>query len=244
MTQPPGAPPPPGYPGNPWQTPPGGEYPPPAPQNEPPAPPYQPPAPPYQPTAPVYQPPSAPQTGFVPSQPPVSGGPVAYPGSAPPSGFPPFYPTAPAPPRRRGLLITVIVLVVLVILGGGGLAVVYLLNRGSDGIGKSSPTAAAQSFLEAIYVDQDATKAAPLVCSAARDKKKLTAKINQIKQQDQQYDTPKYTWSTLTTQSSAKDHVVISTTVTLTTANVQQASQKLKLTVVKRNGWFVCDVQQ
>jgi hypothetical protein len=32
--------------------------------------------------------------------------------------------------------------------------------------------------------------------------------------------------------------------VTLTTANVQKATQKLSLTVVKSTGWFVCDVRQ
>jgi len=37
---------------------------------------------------------------------------------------------------------------------------------------------------------------------------------------------------------------VVSTTVTLLTANVQKATQKLRLTVIKSNGWFVCDVQQ
>jgi hypothetical protein len=168
---------------------------------------------------------------------------VPYPGSAPPGTFPPYY-GPPQPRRNRGVLIAVIVLVALVVLGGGGLAIALVLNRNSDGTGKTSPTAAAQSFLEAVYLDQDAKKAAPLVCSAARDSKKLDAKINQIKQQDKQYEGPKYAWSALTTESSTSDRAVISTTVTLTTANVQKSSQKLKITVIKSNGWFVCDIQQ
>jgi type II secretory pathway pseudopilin PulG len=141
-------------------------------------------------------------------------------------------------------LITVIVLVVLVVLGGGGLAVFYAMSRSNDGTGKTSATAAAEAFLQAVYTAQDAKQAAPLVCSAARDTKKLQAKVNEIKQQDRQYDSPKYTWSTLTTESSGKDRAVLSTTVTLTTANVQKAAQKLSLTLVKSNGWFVCDVKQ
>jgi flagellar basal body-associated protein FliL len=274
MTQPP-----PGYPGNPWQSPPGGEYPPTQPASPPqpvyqppPGPVYQPPgyppaappesAPPYPGSAPPYpasvppteQPTSGyPQPGYpppypgapqYPSAPPYPGSAPPYPGSAPPAGFPPYF-GPPAPPRRRrGLLITVIVLVAVVVLGGGGFGIFYLFNRNSDGVGKSSPTAAAESFLQAIYVDQDATKAAPLVCSAARDKKKLAAKIDQIKQQNQQYESPKYTWSAFKTETSAGDHAVVSTTVTLLTANVQKATQKLRLTVIKSNGWFVCDVQQ
>ena len=248
--------PPPGYPGNPWQSPPGGEYPPPQPAS-PTGPVYQPASPTgpaYQPpTGPVYQPPGYPPAappnpaypGSAPPNPAYPGSAPPYPGSAPPGAFaPPYFGPPPAPPRRRGLLITVIVLVAVVVLGGGGLGAFYLFNRTSDGVGKSSPTAAADSFLQAVYVDQDAAKAAPLVCAAARDKKKLAAKVDQIKQLNQQYESPKYTWTPLKTETSAADHAVVSTTVTLLTANVQKATQKLRLTVIKSNGWFVCDVQQ
>ena len=248
--------PPPGYPGNPWQSPPGGEYPPPQPAS-PTGPVYQPASPTgpaYQPpTGPVYQPPGYPPAappnpaypGSAPPNPAYPGSAPPNPGSAPPGAFaPPYFGPPPAPPRRRGLLITVIVLVAVVVLGGGGLGAFYLFNRTSDGVGKSSPTAAADSFLQAVYVDQDAAKAAPLVCAAARDKKKLAAKVDQIKQLNQQYESPKYTWTPLKTETSAADHAVVSTTVTLLTANVQKATQKLRLTVIKSNGWFVCDVQQ
>jgi hypothetical protein len=138
----------------------------------------------------------------------------------------------------------VIALVVVVVLAAGGLGVAYLLHRGSDGIGRTSPTAAAQDFLQAVYVDQDPAKVAPLVCAAARDTKKITAKINEIKQQDEQYDGPKYSWTPPITQSSTKDHAVVTTTVTLLTTNVQKSTQQLNLTVIKSNGWFVCDVRQ
>jgi hypothetical protein len=267
MTQPPGAQPPPADAGNPWQTPPGGGSP--YPPHQPPTPPHQPPPsyepptyqpapqPPYHPAPPTYEPapPTAgfPQPGYGPppgsappfpgSAPPFPGSAPPFPGSAPPGSFPPYYAPQPAP-RRRGPLIAVIVLVVLIVLAGGGLAIAYLLHRNADGVGRNSASSAAQGFLEAVYVQQDAKKAAPFVCSAARDTKKLNAKINEIKQQDQQYEGPKYTWSDLATVSSTKNHAVISTTVTLTTANVQKATEKLKLTVVKSNGWFVCDVQQ
>ena len=85
---------------------------------------------------------------------------------------------------------------------------------------------------------------ARVVALCSRDKKKLAAKVDQIKQQDQQYESPKYSWTPLKTESSAGDHAVVSTTVTLLTANVQKATQKLRLTVIRSNGWFVCDVQQ
>jgi type II secretory pathway pseudopilin PulG len=142
------------------------------------------------------------------------------------------------------VLITVIVLAIVAVLGAGGLTAAYLLTRNHDGTGKTSATAAAQAFLEAVYTAQDPKQAAPLVCSAARDSKKLQNKIDEIKRQNKQYDDPKYTWTTLNTESTGKDRAVLSTTVTLTTANVQKATQKLNLTVIKSTGWFVCDVKQ
>jgi flagellar basal body-associated protein FliL len=190
------------------------------------------PPPGYQQTAP---------TGFQPVPP---GSAPPYPGSAPPDQYPPYGWPPPAPaPRRRGGLIAVIVVAIVVVLGGGAGLTAYLLNRNSDGTGKSSASAAAEGFLEAVYNDQDAGKVAPFVCSAARDSKKISTKINEIKQQGQQYEKPKYTFS-LSTDRATNTQATITATVTLTTDNEQKATQKLRLTVIKSTGWFVCEVQQ
>jgi hypothetical protein len=135
------------------------------------------------------------------------------------------------------------VVVAVVLLGAGGTIAAVLLNRDPNGAG-GKPTAGAvvQAFLQAVYVDQSVTSASPLVCAAARDTGKLTAKINEIKGQDKQYDSPHYTWQTPKTESSGSDRAVLSTTVVLTTANVQRASLDLRFTVIKTNLWFVCDV--
>jgi hypothetical protein len=166
--------------------------------------------------------------------------PPAYPWQ-PVSGPPPF---PPPPKRRRGLVLASVVLVLLVVVGGGAAAVAYTVTRNQDGTGQPSPQAAVEGFLRAVYLDQDPTKAAALVCKAARDPKKIAAKIDEIKQQDQQYDSPKYSWGTPETVRSSGDRAVLSTTVTLATANVQQSRQKLTFTLVRSTGWFVCDVNR
>jgi hypothetical protein len=160
--------------------------------------------------------------------------------SAPP-GYPPFY--APPPPKkRRGLLIALIVVAVLIMLGGGGATATYFLTRNPDGKGQATAQGAVDNLLQAMYLDQNPTKAATLVCKAVRDPKKIGAKIDEIKRQGQQYDNPKYTWTSLTTEHSTPTQAVISTTVTLTTDDVQSATQKLRFTAIKSDGWFVCDV--
>jgi hypothetical protein len=213
--------------------------------------------------APYPDPNPAPHSG-APAPYPGSGPPAPYPGSGPPApysgvpapysaapypvsaapgGYPPYF--GPPPRKSRAALITVIVLVLVVVLGGGALGAAYFLTRNPDGPGgKGTASAAVEAFLQAVYVDQDATKAAPLVCAAARDSKKLTTKIDEIKAQNKQYDGPKYTWVAPKTEQSAKDRAVLSTTVTLATDDVQRATQNLTFTTIKSTGWFVCDVQQ
>jgi hypothetical protein len=199
----------------------------------------QPPADPWQAPPPGYPQP-------VPTQPavPAPWQPVNTPAPWQPVNAPPPYYPGPTPPaKRRVLLIASIVVVLLVVVGGAVAAGGYLLTRDRDGVGQPSPQAAVESFLRAVYLDQNPAKVATLVCQAARDPKKIAAKIAEVKQQDQQYDSPKYSWGAPTTEHSGSARAVLSTTVTLTTANVQQASQKLTFTLIRSTGWFVCDVK-
>jgi hypothetical protein len=140
--------------------------------------------------------------------------------------------------------VALIILVVVAVLGGSVAGAAYILTRDQDGVGSVTPQAAVEDFLRAVYVDQNVPKAAALTCHEARDRTKIRAKIDEIDQQNKQYDTPRYTWGTPTTEKSDRDRAVLSTTVTLGTANLQQATQKLRFTVIHSNGWFVCDVQK
>lgn len=262
MTQPP----PSGDPGNPWQTPPAALPPQPAPAAPVPAteappqfaappsldaPPQFAAAPP-QPEAPqqTWAPPGWPAPGTVPmSAPPLSAPPLsAPPYSAPPMSAPPGYPypafgpPLPPPRRRRGLWITLIIVAVLLVLGGGGGTAAYLLTRNPDGKGQATPQDAVDKFLQAVYVDQSPTKAAPFVCKAARDAQKLTAKVDEIKHQGQQYDNPKYAWVFVNTDHPTTSQAVVSTKITLTTDDVQSATETLKVTTIRSDGWFVCDI--
>ncbi len=203
------------------------------------------PGPPYPPSEPTQ-----PQQPYqVPVQPfpsyPTSA--VPFPASAPPGPygyFPP--PPPPSPPsKRRGVLIASLAVAILLLLcGSGGAAAWLLTHNGPGGKGQASAVEAVQGFLTAVYQDLDPTKAATYVCSAARDKKKLTNKINQIKLQNAGYDTPKYDWDTPTTEETKSDEAILSTTITLTTADEQVATQKLRFVATKNNGWWVCEVTQ
>lgn len=189
-------------------------------------------------------------TSGVPHQgafPPPTGYPqqVGYPQQP---GFPPQpgYPVspAPAPKKRRALLITSIILGVVVLLCAGGGVTGFLLTRNLDGKGQASPTEAVTGFLHAVYDEHDADKAGSYVCGAAKDTKAITRKINEAEQAERKYPSAQFRWSTPTVREQKTDSAVVMTKLRLLTTDERMAEQDLKFTVIKKNGWLVCEIQQ
>ncbi|MFE9654014.1 hypothetical protein [Micromonospora sp. NPDC006431] len=235
MTQPPigGAA---GSPGGPsHQEPPAGAAPPPGAAYPPPAPGAFP-----APASGAYAPPAP---GAFPAPPPAAYPPPtpgAFPAPAP--GYPP--PPAPAgPKKRRGLLITSIVLAAAILLcGGGGTAAFLTLRKAEEGKGAKEPAVAVNGFLTAVYKDQDARKAATFVCSAARDDKKIAAKVAEVQKYATQYHNPRFRWTTPKVDNQTGERATVTTKVTMTTSDEKVADQELRFTVVQKTGWWVCEV--
>jgi hypothetical protein len=137
-----------------------------------------------------------------------------------------------------------LVLVGVLVLCGGGAVTAFLLLRNSGGEGQPDPTAATVNFLTAVYKDKDAAKAGRYVCAAARDEDKINNKINEVKQYEQKFNKdPKFTWDEPKVESTTKETAKLSVTVRFSTNDDRVAEQKLAITAVKDNGWFVCDIQ-
>lgn len=192
------------------------------------------PTPPYGPTSPGPTPPG-----------PTPPGPTSPPG--PPYGPPGQYGgEGPRPPRRnRGLVIagTVFAAVLVLCLGGGVGG--FLLLRDTDTDGAESPTAAVQAFLQAVYRDLDAGRAAQLVCSQARDESALAAKVAEISAYQDSYLEPRFTWSSPEVVDRDGDLAFIETTVTMMTGDEKTSDLRLRVTVLDKgsNGWWVCDLE-
>jgi len=197
-------------------------------------------------TAPTYYPtgqapvPPAPGTPGAPGA-PVSGTPYPY-GAYP--GYAPGAPVAPPRKKHKGLIITAVVLGVLLVLCLVGAAGAFFLLNNNEGKGKDTARAAAQEFLTAIYKDGNATTAEKLVCKEARDAKEIGDKVKQIKDQGAKLKNPSYSWDSIKianeTQTAAETTVVVK----LSTSDEKLSEQTLKLMLVKRDGWFVCDVKE
>ncbi|SCL14910.1 hypothetical protein GA0070624_0558 [Micromonospora rhizosphaerae] len=220
---------PPAYPGPIGATPPPGQ----APGAIPPPPGY----PPHQagaqpPGYPPHQAPGAQPPGYPPHQ-----------AGAQPPGYPPYEAPATPPRKKRGLLIASIVLAAALLLcGGGGTAAFLTVRNAEDGQGAKEPAVAVDGFLTAVYKDRDAKKAATFVCSASRDDKKIAAKVAEVQKYSADYQNPRFRWTTPKVDNQTGDRATVTTKVTMTTSDEKVADQELRFTVVRKTGWWVCEV--
>lgn len=160
----------------------------------------------------------------------------------PPAAYPGYQ--GPGTPRRkRGMLIASLALaVILALCAGGGVAAFLTLRDSETGKGAKEPAVAVEEFLTAVYKDRDAGKATALVCSAARDDDKIAAKVAEVEKYVADYRNPRFRWSTPRVDNQTGDRATVTTKVTMTTADEKIAELPLRLTVIKKTGWWVCEV--
>ncbi|WP_341717987.1 hypothetical protein QQG74_30015 [Micromonospora sp. FIMYZ51] len=190
----------------------------------------------------MTQPPAGSPTG--PTGPPTQPGASAGPGDQSPSapGYPPYQSNS-VPARRRGPLTASLALaVVLLLCAGGGVAAFLTLRNAESGEGAADPSVAVDNFLTAVYQERDVAKAARMVCSAARDQAQIRTKVTEIETYVSTHQNPRFRWDTPTVDNETGDRATVTTTVTVTTADEKIADQNLRFTVIRRSGWWVCEV--
>jgi hypothetical protein len=168
----------------------------------------------------------------------------AYPGPYPPGGYPQrgLPPGPPAPRKRRTGLVVGIVLVIVLLLCAGGGVTAYVLVQNSQPTGAADPKAAVDGFLTAVFASHNAQEAADFVCPDARDDEQLEALVNQVTSFESQFDSPQTKWVTPPVQVDGKTGSA-TVKLELTTANEQVAEKQIRLLLVDRRGWWVCDVE-
>jgi hypothetical protein len=158
------------------------------------------------------------------------------------AGFPPAYGAPPPPKKKRGLVITLILVAALVLCGGGGTAAYFLVNN-LDGKGQATPNEAVTGFLNAVFIDKNVDKASTFVCKDARDKGKLTKKIQELKDYEQRYKNPKFTWPAPTVESANKQTATLRVKINFSTSDDRVTERNLKIITVNKSGWWVCEVK-
>jgi hypothetical protein len=178
--------------------------------------------------------------------------PHAAPADAPPGAEPIWsgpaqhpwqVPLGAEPPRRRGAALWVsVALAATLLLCGGGAVSAYFLLRDADNPGAPDPATAVDRFLTAVYTQQDASAADALVCREARDKTKITDRVNEIKTYSDGYQDPVYRWDAPAVATKADDRALVSVQLTMSTGDEKTAEQDLRITVIRKTGWLVCEV--
>ncbi|PZG22207.1 hypothetical protein C1I95_05885 [Micromonospora craterilacus] len=160
----------------------------------------------------------------------------------PPPGYPPYQSPAGPPAKRGALMASLALAVVLLLCAGGGVAAFLTLRNTESGEGAREPSVAVDEFLTAVYQERDAAKAAKLVCTASRDHDKIRAKVAEIEKYASTYQNPRFRWDTPKVDNETGDRATVTTTVTVTTADEKIADQNLRFTVIRKTGWWVCEV--
>jgi hypothetical protein len=65
---------------------------------------------------------------------------------------------------------------------------------------------------------------------------------DEIRGYSQQYDAPQFRWAEPSVADQNDERATVSVGVTMTTRDEKTAQQKLTFTVVKKTGWWVCEV--
>ena len=155
----------------------------------------------------------------------------------------PIWAGTPAPARRRGgLWVSLALTVILLLCGGGAVSAYFLISNADAGKGAPDPATAVNRFLTAVYTEQDAEVADRLVCRQARDKDKLSARINEIKNYVNVYDGPNFHWTDPQVNGQSEERAMVTVQLTLSTEDEKQAEQTLTFTTIHKTGWLVCDV--
>ncbi len=143
--------------------------------------------------------------------------------------------------RKTGLWLSVALTTTLLLCGGGAFSA-YVLLRDADGEGAPDPATAVNEFLTAVYTRQDAAAAGEMVCREARDKDKLAARVDQIRDYATEYDAPAFRWDDPSVAGQSDERATVSVQLTMSTEDEKQAEQELTFTTVRKTGWLVCDV--
>jgi hypothetical protein len=161
----------------------------------------------------------------------------------------PAFPLAPAPApsrpvswwARHGRALGVLGLIVAVTLClGGGTGAFFLLNATEDR-GESEPTGAITGFLNAVLHDHDADGATRYVCVAARQSNDVQQLVEAVEDLQDKYPRGIASWA-VPDVAVNRHHAAANVNVTFDRDGEQVGAEKLRLSLVDQQGWWVCDV--
>ena len=98
-------------------------------------------------------------------------------------------------------------------------------------------------FLTAVYKDRDADEGGrPASAPPPGTTRRSPRKVAEVQKYATEYQNPRFRWTTPKVDNQTGDRATVTTKVTMTTADEKVADQDLRFTVVRKTGWWVCEV--
>jgi hypothetical protein len=124
-------------------------------------------------------------------------------------------------------------------LGGG--TVSFLVVQAIEPHGAATPRDAVEGFLRGVFTDRSADPA-EFICTENRDDKDLARLVFQVRELQRRYSSSDVQWTYPPLDQASKS---IDTTVTLhySTVDGKTVDKPLRMLLVNRLGWWVCEVE-
>jgi hypothetical protein len=131
----------------------------------------------------------------------------------------------------------------LLLCAAGGTTATLLSLRWQDR-GQPTEVAAVDGFLRAVYTGQSVSAADPYICPEARGRGSVQRTVDDVRDTRSRQPTATFTWSTPRVGSRQGASATVRATVRLVVDGEERGSQRLRFSVIRTSGWFVCGVRQ
>lgn len=149
--------------------------------------------------------------------------------------------STPGTTRTFRLTLLAFGLALLLCLGGATTATVLALRYQDKG--QPTEVAAVDGFLRAVYQGESATAAEPYICAEARGGGSVDRKINEVRATRLRYPSATFSWSAPRVGAHQGATATVRAEVRLIVDGEQRSSQRLRFSVIRTRGWFVCGVR-
>jgi len=140
-------------------------------------------------------------------------------------------------------VIVTVAFVVLVTLCLGGGTTSLLVVQNLEPKGTPTPEEAVEGFLRGVFTERSAANAGAYVCAENRSDDQLTRLVFEVRQFQRRNSSTDTRWTYPPVTYPARRRASADVTLRFSTVDSQPVERRLKLTLVDRLGWWVCEVE-
>jgi hypothetical protein len=138
--------------------------------------------------------------------------------------------------------VTIVFVMVLTLCLGGAATSFFVLQR-LEPRGSAAPETALEGFLQAVFVQQDANRVADFVCAENGDDRELARLVFEVRAFSTRYASATTRWTYPDVRRTGNRDASADVTLTVTSDGQRVSEKRVRLLLVDRHGWWVCEVE-